>query len=171
MLLLWRGSCVCVPCSPTSRRGIMHAGDLEALRKYHEDHKQQLQERAAKMREEGKQLARATGHAIPFTNSEWLEWLDSHSEDWGKYLSTSSKKRRAVSNRVQVDHALPAVPRLQAVKAPSPKTTWARKKLHAKQGFFHIDIPDGPQDSGEVQNGANKNNAKLRRCFSQAGYI
>ena len=80
---------------------------------------------------------------MPYTNAEWLEWLDAVGPSgFRKILKESVAKRRGLAARIERPTVpLPAVCRLQAAAPLRPQHSWEKAILAAKSGFFSIAVP------------------------------
>ena len=97
------------------RKVIIHEGDKAALDAFIEENKESLRLEAKQRRNDaGAVLAGGSGEHIPQTNGEWLQWIDSHTDQFHDFLRTSTESRRILSQRLFVPNSqMPAAPRLQ----------------------------------------------------------
>ena len=114
---------------------IIYQGDDEALRQYIQEHKRELQSEAADLRENAK---RQRPSVIPFTNAEWLEWLDQNDEYFRGQLRVATAARRHLNQRIIPLHGgLPEEPRLFPVRARTQvQDLWMKILLQQQPGFF-----------------------------------
>ena len=101
----------------------------------------ELDEQASALRERAKKLQAKIKkmEEVPYTNGQWLTWLEKNAEQFQHLLATASADRRSASVRLQgTTKDYVEAPRLLP-RGPLPKPElpgWIRRLLYAPAGFF-----------------------------------
>jgi hypothetical protein len=88
-------------------------GDKQALDKFVEEHFEQLFEDAAQIRRKAKEhIKKQSAGRTPYTNAEWISYIEKDTEYFQKRLQSATADRRAGSVRLD-SPVLPALPRMR----------------------------------------------------------
>jgi len=130
-----------------SSKQLLGVGDEAALKAFMEENREALVAEAARIRAAAQRtLDDLEGGTMPYTNAEWLTWLEEHDDAFRKLLREASARRKVFSRRVQADTPLPASARLQPESASHGFATWERKLAQIKPGFVCVKWGDEPRD-------------------------
>ena len=77
-----------------------HEGNMQALRGYLDEHRQELQEEAKCLRSDAREILRQRDAPLfPQTNADWLQWMEANHDEFTHLLRTASSDRRSLSQR------------------------------------------------------------------------
>ena len=132
-----RGQLKSQPALPAEKRAeIIHAGDQDALQEYIDRNKDTLEQEAAETRKAAKDnLQQLRAATLPYSNQEWLTWLDDNDSKLRQHLREATAKRRHISIRIQQTEPLPRAPRLQAEISDPVHGDWGRILKQQKSGW------------------------------------
>ena len=124
--------------SEQQTREITSIGNESALQAYIDENRDELETEAKLMRRNAKEALRRADNPSPFTNAEWLQWLDRHDDEFRALLRTATAKRKVYNRRLQAEATMPAGPRLQPERAKAPGHSWVKMLAQQKHGFFVV---------------------------------
>ena len=125
--------------STRERAQIIHPGNPAVLQTYIEENRADLEREAAEIRKTAKErLQELKSSILPYTNREWLQWLDSNEAVFRENLREATMRRRNLSERLRQDQAMPAVPRLQPILNDPVCGQWGKILKQQQSGFMCI---------------------------------
>ena len=126
--------------SEEEMRATVHSGDPVAFTNYVAENRERLVAEASLLRERGKRDAHQSAQSLmPYTIRQWLEYLDSHADDFHKKLREAPTLRRSLSKRLVPPQLFPPAPRLQArSRKLTQDTTWKRKLMQQRSGYASL---------------------------------
>ena len=119
-------------------RQSVHVGDKQALAAYIEEHHADLVARQEANHAAAKELEAVSKTDIPYSNADWIEWLEEHDGRFQELLKTASATRRQFSQRLVASEPLPASARIHPKVDNVGLPMWVRKMLHSDPGFFAL---------------------------------
>jgi hypothetical protein len=120
-------------------------GDEPALQAYIEENRAALKAEAAQIRARAQAiLSNSYAGGMPYTNGEWLSWLEANSDRFRHLLREATEKRKCLARRLQADEELPPAQRLQPQDIQEPPASWKTKLAHCKSGVVGVVWGDGP---------------------------
>jgi hypothetical protein len=123
--------------SKDSRRELTHIGDEQALQAYIEGNRSQLEAELSEMKNKARASVSETV-ATPYTNRQWLQWLDSNEQRFLELRKRATSDRRWLAKRLApLASDMWAVPRLQS-KVISPIHNALLAKLARQGAGFYL---------------------------------
>ena len=119
-------------------RQSVHEGDQQALAAYIEEHHADLVAQQEANHAAAKELEAVSKTDIPYSNADWIEWLEAHDGRFQELLKTASATRRQFSQRLVASEPLPASARIHPKVDNAGLPMWVRKMLHSDPGFFAL---------------------------------
>lgn len=120
-----------------------HEGNPEALKKYREEHGEELRARAKEVRQTAQKMlvaSKDSGLGLPLSNASWLRWLEEHESDFRQCMRTATQTRRCLSHRLHPQaEAFPAACRVGPAVAPQQTPLWVKKLVQCKSGWFCLE--------------------------------
>ena len=108
-------------------------GDEQALKKYVHDSLVELTEAVEKMKSDARISEVHRQSNIPYTNADWLTWIEEHDAEFRDRLSRATSERRRFCKRLVTTSDLPTAVRLEPIPAHAPLTngyaSWSRARL------------------------------------------
>ena len=118
-------------------------GDADALEAYLETNREELKAEAARLRDQAKCGSRETNkNSVPYSNCDWLTYLDQHEGQFRELLRTASKARQLLNRRIVPEKALVAAPRMQPRIACTESPEWELKLLQVQPSFVSLSLAD-----------------------------
>ena len=118
---------------------LAHLGDALALRAYVEDNKEDLQREAqAKVADAKNTLVRLDSSSVPYTQQEWLVWMESNGERFRELVRTAHVARSVLNQRIMPMEELPMARRLQACEIAHEEYCWAKKLVQCGSGVASL---------------------------------
>jgi hypothetical protein len=117
------------------------SGNEEALSQFIDENRAELEAEALQIRNNAQVVlgSSSTIHGLmPYTNGEWLSWLEENAELFGSLLKEATAKRKHHSWRIVPDQILPAEERLHPSGLGGSTAEWEKKLLHSKPGFYSL---------------------------------
>ena len=112
---------------------IVHEGDEAALQAYIAANRSELEATVAAMHKRAKDIERGIDFDIPYSNAEWLVWLEANDARFRDGLRCATDRRRGVAGRLQpMPGGLPEAPRVVATPP------WVNKVAASPPGFFGV---------------------------------
>ena len=132
--------------SKQQQKLVTHAGDELGLQDYINEHRAELEQQAQEMRQHAKELV-AGNCTMPYSNTQWLEWLSKNQEYFDHCVKTATRDRRGVAARVlPMNSDMPAVSRLQPKRNSTVAPDLVAKLASAGPGFYHLTAPSAADD-------------------------
>ena len=133
--LLWESN-----ISPEERRSVTHDGDEQALKRYIEENRGDL-EREVQARRDRAKFCELQASGLPTTIRDWVGYLQEHDAQFRELLRTATEQRKTTSQCLSpmagVEGAVRVYPQPQAEAGHSPH--WC----HLKPGFYCFKSPGG----------------------------
>ena len=85
-------------------------------------------------------------NSIPYSNAEWLTWLEENDARFRDALRTATERRKVLGQRLTPrEGGLPETPRLNPARSGIPRSGW-EKKLLGKCGYFCLRLGEHATD-------------------------
>ena len=121
--------------SSSERRALVTIGDPAGFKQFLEENADALQAEVTQRKQAAKDKLREVDSAIPYSNAEWLAWMEKNSELWEETLRTCTSRRRVIAQRVEQAEPLPQAPRLGPKRAIAHMSDWLCKLIQGGTGF------------------------------------
>ena len=122
--------------SASERRAVVHEGDLPALKSIVEAERESLDREVKRIKSDAAQaLQRVSSGILPYTNRQWLDWLEGNEAKIRRSLKESCSARKVLSRRLAPESALPAVSRIKPQVGQRVLPEWESKLIRSKPGF------------------------------------
>ena len=120
---------------------VTHQGDESALKEFIAANSERLGAKLAGLREAASEAERLHKEAqVPYSNADWLEWLQANDSHFKELLRTATATRRQFGERIRPTLELPPVERLQPRGRRQPAAVWLSKLLSVRPGFFSLSL-------------------------------
>ena len=138
--LRWQGAAGSSSCAKKGQREIVHEGDMDELKRWTAENRDMLDAKAKTMRDSARDAQRRLSNKpdVPVTNLQWVNWLDSHDEEFRDALNNATARRKVLRDRVIGDPSEPTLPRLQPVVHTAEMPKWMKKLLYQDTVAFAV---------------------------------